>query len=196
MRHESTTLVFATQNAHKAREIAQILGPKYRILTLCDIGCREEIPETAETLEGNALLKARYVKERYGYDCFAEDTGLEVEALNGAPGVRTARYAGDTKDPEANMALLLTNMAGKENRRARFRTVIACIFGERQAILEGVCYGIIAPAKRGTGGFGYDPIFIPEGYSQTFAELGEEIKNRISHRAQATERFRRWLENT
>ncbi len=190
-----TTLVFATQNAHKAREIAQILGPQYRILTLPDIGCTEEIEETAPTLEANALLKARYVKEHYGYDCFSEDTGLEVDALGGAPGVHTARYAGEAKDPEANIALLLNNLAGHDNRRARFRTVIACIFGQREALIEGVCYGRIAPEKRGTGGFGYDPVFIPDGYEQTFAELGEAVKNQISHRAMATEKFRLWLQN-
>ncbi len=189
------TLVFATQNPHKAREIAQILGPEYRILTLSDIGCIEEIEESAASLEGNALLKARYVKERYGHDCFSEDTGLEVEALGGAPGVHTARYAGESKDPEANMALLLSNLAGVNHRRARFRTVIACLIGEREVLIEGVCWGHIASEKRGTGGFGYDPVFIPDGYEQTFAELGEAVKNQISHRALATEKFRRWLQH-
>ncbi len=193
MNTHTTTLVFATHNPHKAQEIAQILGPGYRILTLKDIGCLEEIPETADTIEGNALLKARYVKERYGYDCFAEDTGLEVEALAGAPGVHTAHYAGPERDPEANIALLLANLADCRQRRARFRTVIACLFGQREVLIEGVCPGRIATEKRGTAGFGYDPIFIPEGYEQTFAELGEVVKNRISHRAIATEKFRLWL---
>lgn len=188
-----TSLVFATNNAHKAREIEQILDGKYQVLTLTDIGCTEEIEETEPTLEGNALLKARYVKEKYGYDCFSEDTGLEVEALAGAPGVHTARYAGEAKDPEANMALLLANLAGKGNRRARFRTVIALVSGGREILLEGICPGHIAPAKSGAGGFGYDPVFVPEGYDQTFAELGEAVKNQISHRAIATEKLRALL---
>jgi len=196
MTTHATTLVFATQNPHKAHEIAQILGSDYHILTLKDIGCAEDIPETEPTLEGNALLKARYVKEHYGYDCFAEDTGLEVEALGGAPGVHTARYAGAAKDTEANLQLLLANLAGHRSRRARFRTVIACLFRGREVLIEGICQGRIATEKRGTGGFGYDPVFIPEGYDQTFAELGETIKNRISHRAIATEKFRLWLRST
>ncbi len=189
----TTTLVFATQNAHKAREVAQILGPEYRILTLKDIGCTEKIEETAPTLEGNALLKARYVKQHYGYDCFSEDTGLEVEALGGAPGVHTAHYAGPQRDAEANIALLLANLAGHQLRRARFRTVIACVYGIQEVLIEGICNGRIALEPRGAGGFGYDPIFIPEGYDQTFAELGDGLKNRISHRAVATEKFRLWL---
>ncbi|MFN0213925.1 MAG: non-canonical purine NTP diphosphatase [Saprospiraceae bacterium] len=184
------TLVFATNNAHKAREVEQILGPGFEIKTLKDIGCHEEIEETEATLEGNALLKARYVKEKYGYDCFSEDTGLEVDALGGAPGVHTARYAGEDKDPEANIALLLKNLEGKSPRNARFRTIIALTFDEKEILLEGICEGRIALAKQGTGGFGYDPVFVPEGYDQSFAELGEEIKNRISHRAIATEKFK------
>jgi XTP/dITP diphosphohydrolase len=186
-------LVFATNNAHKAREIEQILGGAYRILTLKDIGCLEEIEETEPTLEGNALLKARYVKEKYGYDCFSEDTGLEVEALNGAPGVHTARYAGDAKDPEANIALLLASLEGKENRRAQFRTVIALVSDGKEVLLEGVCPGRIALVKRGTGGFGYDPVFIPAGYDEPFAVLGDAVKNQISHRAIATEKLRALL---
>lgn len=181
------TLVFATNNAHKAREVEQILGGNFQVKTLRDIGCFEEIEETEPTLEGNALLKARYVKEKYGYDCFSEDTGLEVEALGGAPGVNTARYAGEEKDPEANIALLLKNLEGKTNRRARFRTVIALIFKGEETLLEGICEGSIATEKRGAGGWGYDPVFIPDGYEQTFAELGEGVKNKISHRAKATE---------
>lgn len=184
------TLVFATNNPHKAREIEQILGGNYRILTLKDIGCQEDIEETENTLEGNALLKARYVKSKYGYDCFSEDTGLEVEALGGAPGVHTARYAGDSRSPEANIALLLQNLENKVLRNARFRTIIALIINGKEVIFEGVCPGRIAFSKRGDGGFGYDPVFIPEGFEQTFAELGEEVKNRISHRAQATEKLR------
>lgn len=181
------TLVFATNNAHKAREIEQILGPGYTVKTLKDIGCQEDIPETADTLEGNALIKARYVKEKYGYDCFSEDTGLEVEALGGAPGVHTARYAGDQKNPADNIALLLQNLSDKDDRRAQFRTVIALIRDGREVLYTGVCTGQIADNMRGTGGFGYDPVFIPDGYEQTFAELGEDVKNRISHRAKATQ---------
>lgn len=187
------TLVFATNNAHKAREIEQILGRDYQIKTLKDIGCTEEIEETEPTLVGNALLKARYVKNKYGYDCFSEDTGLEVEALDGAPGVHTARFAGDAKDPEANIALLLEQLNHKANRRARFRTVIALLIDGKEILLEGVCPGQIALEKQGNGGFGYDPVFIPGGFDQTFAELGEDIKNRISHRAIATEKLQAFL---
>lgn len=183
------TLVFATNNPHKAREVEEILGGGFAVKTLKDIGCHEDIQETEATLEGNALLKARYVKERYGYDCFSEDTGLEVEALNGAPGVHTARYSGEARDPESNIALLLHNLSDKENRRARFRTVIALIYDGKEILLEGSCPGRIALAKQGTGGFGYDPVFIPEGYDRTFAELGPEVKNRISHRAIATQKL-------
>lgn len=179
-------LVFATNNPHKAREVEQILGGAYQIKTLKDIGCHEEIEETEDTLEGNALLKARYVKERYGYDCFSEDTGLEVTALNGAPGVHTARYAGPGRDPDDNIRLLLHELEGKADRSARFRTLIALTTGEGEVLLEGICTGRIATAKQGVGGFGYDPVFIPDGYEATFAELGEEVKNKVSHRAKAT----------
>ncbi len=187
------TLVFATNNPHKAREIEQILGGEYQILTLKDIGCLEDIEETEDTLEGNALLKARYVKSKYGYDCFSEDTGLEVEALDGAPGVHTARYAGESKSPAANIALLLQNLEHKMNRKARFRTVIVLIINGQEIIMEGICPGQIALTKRGASDFGYDPVFIPEGYEQTFAELGEAVKNQISHRAIATEQLRKKL---
>jgi len=187
------TLVFATNNPHKAREIEQILGGEYQILTLKDIGCLEDIEETEDTLEGNALLKARYVKSKYGYDCFSEDTGLEVEALDGAPGVHTARYAGESKSPAANIALLLQNLENKTNRKARFRTVIALIINGQEITMEGICPGQIALAKRGASDFGYDPVFMPEGYEQTFAELGEAVKNQISHRAIATEKLRKRL---
>ena len=187
------TLVFATNNPHKAREIEQILGGEYQILTLKDIGCLEDVEETEDTLEGNALLKARYVKSKYGYDCFSEDTGLEVEALDGAPGVHTARYAGESKSPAANIALLLQNLEHKMNRKARFRTVIALIINGQEITMEGICPGQIALTKRGASDFGYDPVFMPEGYEQTFAELGEAVKNRISHRAIATEKLRKRL---
>jgi XTP/dITP diphosphohydrolase len=180
------TLVFATNNPHKAREVELILGPGFEVKTLKDIGCLEEIEETEPTLEGNALLKARYVKEKYGYDCFSEDTGLEVEALDGAPGVHTARYAGAGREPEDNIRLLLQNLEGQHNRRAQFRTVIALITQEKETLIEGICAGKIALEKSGSGGFGYDPVFIPEGYEETFAVLGDDVKSRISHRAKAT----------
>lgn len=188
-----TVLVFATHNAHKAREIQEILGPGFAIRTLTDIGCTEEIPETAPTLEGNALIKARHVQVHFGLDCFAEDTGLEVDALQGAPGVHTARYAGDSKDAGANMHKLLQHMSGMDNRRARFRTVIALVQGARETLLEGICTGQIAEAPRGTGGFGYDPVFVPDGHTLTFAELGADVKNAISHRAIATEKLLGYL---
>lgn len=187
------TLVFATNNPHKAREIEQILGGQYQIKTLKDIGCFDDIEETEPSLEGNALLKARYVREHFGFDCFSEDTGLEVEALDGAPGVHTARYAGDAKNPEANIALLLHHLSDKNNRRARFRTIIALLLNGEEHLFEGICPGAIATAKQGTGGFGYDPVFVPDGYAQTFAELGDDVKNRISHRALATEKLRAFL---
>lgn len=187
------TLVFATNNAHKAREVEQILGQGFEIKTLKDIGCLEDIEETEPTLEGNALLKARYVKEKYGYDCFSEDTGLEVDALDGAPGVHTARYAGESRSAEANIALLLENLQGKASRSARFRTIIALIYDGKEILLEGICQGSIATEKHGNQGFGYDPVFIPDGFTQTFAELGDEVKNRISHRGIATEKFREMM---
>jgi XTP/dITP diphosphohydrolase len=179
-------LVFATNNAHKAQEVEQILGPGFQVKTLKDIGCTEDIEETEDTLEGNALLKARYVKTKYGYDCFSEDTGLEVAALQGAPGVHTARYAGDARNPEANIQLLLHNLSGHADRSARFRTIIALLRGEETLLLEGICEGSIASAKKGTGGFGYDPVFMPDGYQQTFAEMSDDLKNTISHRGKAT----------
>ena len=183
------TLVFATNNPHKAREVELILGPGYSIKTLPDIGCTEEIEETENTLEGNALLKARYVKEKFGYDCFSEDTGLEVEALDGAPGVHTARFAGPARSADDNNRLLLQKLEGKPNRKAQFRTVIALLRGEEEMLLEGICPGKIAEQKSGNGGFGYDPVFIPDGYEDTFAILGDEIKSKISHRAVATQKL-------
>ncbi|MCC6413708.1 MAG: non-canonical purine NTP diphosphatase [Saprospiraceae bacterium] len=178
-------LVFATNNAHKALEVEQILGPDFQIKTLRDIGCTEDIEETEDTLEGNAILKARYVKHNYGYDCFSEDTGLEVTALGGAPGVHTARYAGESRDPQANIHKLLENLKDKADRSAQFRTVIAMVRGEETVLFEGICKGHIAEAPSGTEGFGYDPVFVPEGYDVTFAQLGVEVKNVISHRARA-----------
>lgn len=179
-------LVFATNNTHKLAELRQIAGGRYEILSLADIGCHDDIPETADTLEGNALLKARWVKERYGYDCFADDTGLEVDALGGAPGVRSARYApGDGHDSAANTALLLHNLEGETHRRARFRTAIALILGDREHLFEGIVDGDIATAPSGHGGFGYDPVFVPEGWTKSFAEATPDEKNAVSHRGRA-----------
>lgn len=187
-------LVFATNNPHKLEEIRAILGSKLEILSLADIGCDADIPETAETLEGNALIKAHYVYDNYKLDCFADDTGLEVDALHGLPGVHTARYAyPDRHDPEANMIKLLEALRENNDRNARFRTVIALIEKGKEHLFEGVVEGVIAREKSGTQGFGYDPVFIPEGNSKTFAELGEDIKNTISHRACAVQKLAEYL---
>lgn len=187
-------LVFATNNPHKLEEIRAILGSKLEILSLADIGCYADIPETAETLEGNALIKAHYVYDNYKLDCFADDTGLEVDALHGLPGVHTARYAyPDRHDPEANMIKLLEALRENNDRNARFRTVIALIEKGKEHLFEGVVEGVIAREKSGTQGFGYDPVFIPEGNSKTFAELGEDIKNTISHRARAVQKLAEYL---
>ena len=230
-------IVFATNNNHKLEEIRSILGDDFEVLSLSDIGCHEDIPETSDTLEGNAMQKAQYVFDKYGYDCFADDTGLEVDALGGEPGIYSARYAaldGDdsiSHDSEANMAKLLRKLEGVKNRKARFRTVIALIThpqslpkggksdmisvnkgnqtslpsggieggynpspreGQRVGF-EGIVNGSIISERRGGEGFGYDPIFQPEGYDQTFAELGSEIKNHISHRARAVEKLAHYL---
>lgn len=187
-------LVFATNNAHKLEEISSILGDKVELLNLKDINCDVDIPETADTLEGNAMLKAEYIHTHYGLDCFADDTGLEVEALNGAPGVYSARYAGgEGHNAEANMQKLLQNMQGMQNRKAQFRTVICLIMDGKKHLFEGVVKGEITKEKRGNSGFGYDPIFVPEGYTKSFAELGNETKNKISHRALAVEKLCRFL---
>ena len=178
-------IVFATNNVHKLQEIRAMIPEGIELLSLADIGCHADIPETADTLEDNALIKARYVAEHYGMDCFADDTGLEVETLGGAPGVHTARYAGEAHDTEANIDKLLAELADKDNRKARFRTAIALIVQQEEHLFEGILEGEIAPVRRGTDGFGYDPVFIPEGTGKTFAELGSDIKNRISHRALA-----------
>ena len=179
-------LVFATNNAHKLEEIRAILGNSIEILSLADIHCHADIPETADTLEGNARQKSRYVYEHYGLDCFADDTGLEVESLGGAPGVYSARYAdGQGHDSQANMNKLLKEMEEKNDRKAQFRTIISLIEKGEERQFEGIVKGQITREKRGESGFGYDPIFQPDGYETTFAELGSEIKNRISHRARA-----------
>ena len=179
-------LVFATNNAHKLEEIRAILGNSIEILSLADIHCHADIPETADTLEGNARQKSRYVYEHYGLDCIADDTGLEVESLGGAPGVYSARYAdGQGHDSQANMNKLLKEMEEKNDRKAQFRTIISLIEKGEERQFEGIVKGQITREKRGESGFGYDPIFQPDGYETTFAELGSDIKNRISHRARA-----------
>lgn len=187
-------IVFATNNAHKLEEIRDILKDRVEVLSLADIACHDDIPETADTLEGNALQKAQYVKEHFGMDCFADDTGLEVRALDGRPGVHTARYAyPDRHDPEANTALLLQELKNKSDRHAQFRTVIALILNGETHLFEGIVEGEIATEKRGTQGFGYDPVFVPEGKTLTFAELGVEVKNHISHRARAVRKLAEYL---
>ena len=194
-------IVFATNNQHKLQEIREILGDQFEILSLADIGCHEDIPETGNTLEANAHQKAEYVFDHYHIDCFADDTGLEVDALGGAPGVHSARYAeGTDHNSEANMAKLLRELGDNDNRKARFRTVISLIQMEggnpvcsREYQFEGVVEGRIDREKHGSEGFGYDPVFIPEGYDKSFAELGEEIKNQKSHRARAVKKLAEWL---
>jgi XTP/dITP diphosphohydrolase len=190
----SEKLVFATNNKHKLKEVREILGDSFQVLSLEEIGCLEDIPETADTLEGNALLKAEHVKRHYGYDCFADDTGLEIKALNNAPGVYSARYAGEAKDSKANMRKALAELEGKSDRSARFRTAIVLILGEQEYLFEGIVEGEIIESARGTAGFGYDPVFVPRGYSETFAEMGAEIKNKISHRAEAVEKLKHFLD--
>jgi XTP/dITP diphosphohydrolase len=188
------TIVFATNNSHKLEEVRGIVSDKIHLVSLKDINCFDEIPETSDTLEGNALQKARYIKENYGYDCFADDTGLEVEVLNGEPGVRSARYAGDEHDSGKNMDKLLYVLSDAKNRKAHFRTVIALICDGREYLFEGKINGVIIREKRGNSGFGYDPVFIPEGYDGTFAELGTDEKNKISHRATATKKLTEFLQ--
>ena len=187
-------LVFATNNAHKLEEIRAILGDKVEILSLNDIDCHADIPETADTLQGNAALKAQYIYDNYGLDCFADDTGLEVEALNGAPGIYSARYAGgEGHDSETNMKKLLSEMQDKDNRKARFRTVICLIEGGKEHFFEGIVNGSIIRERKGGAGFGYDPVFMPDGYSETFAEMGNDEKNKISHRARAVQKLCEYL---
>ena len=185
--------VFATNNAHKLEEVSAILKDKVELLSMKDINCTVDIPETADTLEGNALIKARFIFENYHSNCFADDTGLEVEALDGAPGVYSARYAGDAHNSEANMKKLLHDLEGAENRKAQFRTVVALIIDGKEHLFEGIVKGEIIRHRRGNSGFGYDPIFVPEGYTQTFAEMGNELKNKISHRALATNKLCKFL---
>lgn len=178
-------LVFATHNPHKLAEVQSMLPENMKILGLKDINCEEDIPETQDTLQGNALQKARFVREHYCCFCFSDDTGLEIDALDGRPGVLSARYAGEAKDSVANMEKVLKELEGVENRKARFKTVIALLLEDEELLFEGVAEGEIIKEKRGVEGFGYDPIFVPKGYDQTFAEMPLHEKNRISHRYKA-----------
>lgn len=189
-------LVFASNNVNKIREIQSILNGSIQLLSLEDIGCHEEIPETADTIEGNAILKANYVTEKYGYDCFADDTGLEVKALNGEPGVYSARYAGEQKNADDNMNKLLDALKNENDRSAQFKTVIALNLNGAQHLFTGLAKGTITLNKTGNHGFGYDPIFQPVNYNETFAELSAEVKNKISHRAKATEQLIDFLNRT
>jgi XTP/dITP diphosphohydrolase len=182
-------LVFATHNSNKAKEIQSLLPEDFHILTLTEINCIDEIPETAETLEGNSLLKAQFVNDNFNLNCFADDTGLEIDALNGRPGVYSARYAGEEKSAEANMNLVLSELKNESNRKAQFRTVITLLLNEKTCVFEGIVRGEISAKKRGSDGFGYDPLFIPEGQSKTFAEMTLAEKNQQSHRARAFEKM-------
>ena len=189
-------LVFATNNKHKLQEVRDIVGNRVEVLSLSDIDCCDDIPETADTLQGNALIKARHIYGKYGIDCFADDTGLEVEALGGAPGVYSARYAGEECDSEATMRKLLENLTGKSNRNAQFRTVIALIIDGKEMLFDGIVKGTIAMEKRGDSGFGYDPIFIPEGHTESFAQMSGEMKNSMSHRFRATRQLGDFLKES
>jgi XTP/dITP diphosphohydrolase len=188
-------LVFASNNKNKIMELQSMLPENITIVSLESISCFEDIPETADTIEGNAILKANYVTEKYGYDCFADDTGLEVEALNGEPGVYSARYAGEQRNADDNMNKLLKELSDKNNRRAQFKTVIALNYKGTQHLFTGIAKGVITTEKSGTAGFGYDPIFQPLDYQETFAEISADLKNRISHRGKATEKLLRYLNN-
>ncbi len=186
-------LVAATNNKNKLKEIKTLLPKKISLLTLEDIDCYEDIPETSDTIKGNAIQKAKYVYDKYGFNCFADDTGLEIEALNGEPGVYSARYAGEQKDANDNMTLVLKKLDGIENRKARFITVITLIIDGESTCFEGIVNGNITTSKSGTEGFGYDPIFKPEGYDITFSEMSLEEKNKISHRGKATRELVNYL---
>ena len=182
-------LVFATNNEHKLHEVREMLGNQFKILSLSEIGCSEDIPETSPTLEGNALQKAQYIFDNYGYNCFADDTGLEVEALNMKPGVYSARYAGPHRNAEDNMQKLLFELDKINNRKARFRTVISLIINSSEYFFEGIVEGEILNSKKGAKGFGYDPVFRPDGYVESFAEMAMNEKNKISHRGRAVEKL-------
>ncbi len=187
-------LVFATNNQHKLKELQAILGNRFQLLSLKDIGCDEEIPEEQPTLEGNASQKSHFIYEKYGYSCFADDTGLEIEGLDGEPGVYSARYAGEEKNANANMDKVLNKMTKIKNRNARFRTVISLIIDGNEIQFEGIVDGEILTEKRGDSGFGYDPIFRPQGFQQTFAEMNLTDKNKISHRGRAVEKLVQYLQ--
>lgn len=186
-------IVFATNNKHKLEEVRAIVGEHFEILSLSDIECYEDIPETGNTFEENAIQKARYIKGKYGLDCFADDSGLEVTALNNAPGVFSARYAGEPSNSQRNIEKLMYEMRDKKDRSARFRTCIALIYENSELLFEGCIEGSIIETLRGSNGFGYDPLFVPEGYSETFAEMKSDEKNKISHRALATNRLVNFL---
>ncbi|MGI5822002.1 MAG: non-canonical purine NTP diphosphatase [Bacteroidales bacterium] len=186
-------IVFATQNKHKLEEIQKIVGDQYKIISLADLNFFEDIPETENTLVGNALMKARFIHEKFHCNCFADDTGLEIEALHGAPGVYSARYAGPACSFEDNMRKVLSQMEGISNRKAQFKTVIALILDNKEYLFEGSVSGTILEKKSGTQGFGYDPIFLPDGYNESFAEMSAELKNKISHRAVATQKLTHFL---
>ncbi len=189
----SISIVFASNNQHKINEIQQLIPAELKLLSLDSIGCVEEIPETALTIEGNAILKANYVTEKYGHFCFADDTGLEVEALNGEPGVYSARYAGEQKNANDNMQKLLKNLEFSTHRNAQFKTIICLNINGEQHLFEGIVKGKIGLEPKGNQGFGYDPIFIPDGYTTTFAEMSMEEKSKISHRGLAVEKLVRFL---
>ena len=182
-------IVFATNNVHKLSEVRRMVGDRFKVRSLSEIGCHDDIPETADTLEGNALTNARWVKDKYGYDCFADDTGLMVDALDGAPGVKTARFAGEHCTPDDNVTKLLEVLQGQINRNARFSTVIALILDGRETLMEGTVHGTITTERLGTDGFGYDPVFMPEQTGLTFAQMGPDAKNVISHRGRAIARL-------
>lgn len=188
-------LLFATNNKHKLEEVREILKNKFKILSLTDINCFDEIPETQKTIEGNASQKAHFIFDKYGINCFADDTGLEIHALNGAPGVYSARYAGENASYEDNVQKVLKELKEINNKKAQFKTVISLIISGTEYKFEGIIKGFITEKKRGAGGFGYDPIFLPKGYDKTFAELNSEEKNKISHRGIATQKLIKFLEN-
>ncbi len=186
-------LVFATNNHNKLKEVQAMLEGEFELLSLADIACHEDIPETQPTIEGNALQKAQYIYQNYGYNCFADDTGLEIEALNGEPGVYSARYAGEARDSKANMQKVLQKLQGQTNRTAQFKTVIALIINGKETLHEGIVKGEILEQECGVDGFGYDPIFKPEGYAESFAQMPMSLKNTISHRARATQKLIQFL---
>lgn len=189
-------IVFATNNENKIKEIQSMLPENIKIVSLESIGCQEDIPETAATIEGNAIMKANYITEKYGYDCFADDTGLEIEALNNEPGVYSARYAGEQRSAADNMNKVLHLLQNESNRNAQFKTVICLNLNGKQYVFEGIAKGSITKDKKGTAGFGYDPIFQPENYQNTFAEISLEEKNKISHRGKATKALLEFLLST